>query len=716
MKLPALGLAVMAALGGNAAPQQPPRSQEPTPTFPAQVEQVTVDVVVTDRSGQPVTDLKRENLEVYEDGVRQPIASFDLFQTPSKPAGAAAPAEAPDSAPAATVSTNVDAENRLGRTFVIVFDDVHLRAYTALHAKAAVEDFLAKQAREGDRVTLLAATGGVWWTARMEAGRAELLALLKRLEGQKLPETRKDWMSDYEAMRIHVFRDNMILDRVQRRFETYGLLTMTQQSQHVRNMMAVEDPVVTSRAAEVYFVAKAHNQVTLGAMERALESLAPVRGRKSMVVVSEGFVYDTHLLEFRRIIDAARRVNAAIYFINSRGLDGLPDALSADVSTILPSEDLGFAFSQEAETTEGAVSLAADSGGFTVRNSNDLAAGLKRIADETRVYYLIGYNPTNAARDGAFRKIEVKVRGRRGLEVRARKGYYAPSDRARAPEAPPGTDPVFQAALDSPYEIEDIPLRMTHFVRDETALDRARVFLAAEVDIRRLGLQEKDGQSQGSLQYLMVAVQREGGQFFRFDQTLDLALPPEAREQISRTWLPVVREYELPTGRYRAKMIVRDKTNGRMGTVIHDFEVPDLKPFRVSTPVLSDVREGTEAGNPGDRLAILVRRDFPPSGSLFCQVDVYRAVKEESSGMPRVSMSYEVRRDAGTLLTRDAPSLIRPTPDAALSRMIGFPLEGASPGEYELVLRFKDEFSGSRVELREPFRVSPAAPAAPTGR
>jgi VWFA-related protein len=715
VKLPALGLAVMAALGGNAAPQQPPRSQEPTPTFPAQVEQVTVDVVVTDRSGQPVTDLKRENLEVYEDGVRQPIASFDLFQTPSKPAGAAAPAEAPDSAPAATVSTNVDAENRLGRTFVIVFDDVHLRAYTALHAKAAVEDFLAKQAREGDRVTLLAATGSVWWTARMEAGRAELLSLLKRLEGQKLPETRKDWMSDYEAMRIHVFRDNMILDRVQRRFETYGLLTMTQQSQHVRNMMAVEDPVVTSRAAEVYFVAKAHNQVTLGAMERALESLGPVRGRKSMVVVSEGFVYDTHLLEFRRIIDAARRVNAAIYFINARGLDALPDALSADLSTILPSEDLGFAFSQEAETTEGAESLAADSGGFTVRNSNDLAAGLKRIADETRAYYLVGYNPRNAARDGAFRKIEVKVIGRRGLVVRARKGYYAPSDRASLPAPKPGTDPVFQAALDSPYQLEDIPLRMTHYVRDETSLDRARVFLAAEVDIRRLGLQEKDGKAQGAFQYLMVAVQRDGGPYFRVDQTLELALPPEEREQISRTWLPVVREFELPTGRYRAKIVVRDKTSGRLGTVIHDFEVPDLAPFRASTPVLSDVREVAEGGAPGDRLAILARRDFPQDASLFCQLEVYRAVKEETSGLPRVSMGYEVRRSDGTLLTRDPPTLIKPTPEGALSRMIGVSLEGATPGDYELVMRVRDEFSGQRLELREPFHVSARLSPGPAG-
>ena len=464
----------------------------------------------------------------------------------------------------------------------------------------------------------------------------------------------------------------------------------------------------------MYFQAVARNHVTLGAMKRALASLAPVRGRKSIVLVSEGFVYDTHLEEFKQIIDESRRVNAAIYFVNARGLEGLPDAFT-DYSTILPAEDLGFAFSQEAETQEGSVSLAADSGGFTVRNSNDLAAGLKRIADETRAYYLIGYNPTNTARNGAFRRIEVKVRGRRGLEVRARKGYYAPSDHDTAPEVRPGTAPVFQAALDSPYQLEDIPLRMTHFVRDETTLDQARVFLAAEVDIRRLGFLEKDGQSLGALQYLMVAVQRGGGESFRSDQTLDLALPPEVREQLSRSWLPIVHEYDLPSGRYRAKMIARDKTSGRVGTVIHDFEVPDLKPFRISTPVLSDVREGAESGSPGERLAILARRDFPQGSSLFCQVDVYRAVKEESSGMPRVSMSYEVRRSDGTLLTRDAPTLIRPTSEGALSTMIGVSLEAATPGNYELVMRFKDEFSGSALELREPFHVSAPLSPGPAG-
>jgi hypothetical protein len=76
-------------------------------------------------------------------------------------------------------------------------------------------------------------------------------------------------------------------------------------------------------------------------------------------------------------------------------------------------------------------------------------------------------------------------------------------------------------------------------------------------------------------------------------------------------------------------------------------------------------------------------------------------------------MGYEVRRRDGTLLTRDAPSLIRPAPDGALSRMIGVSLETATPGDYELVMRVKDEFSGSALELREPFRVSAPLPPGP---
>src|SRR6266702_6633495 len=93
-----IALAVSGSLAGNAASPQAARPQEPPATFPAQVEQVTVDVVVTDRKGEPVTGLKKEDLEVYENGVPQAIVSFDAIEV------AAAPARKP--APRPKVSSN----------------------------------------------------------------------------------------------------------------------------------------------------------------------------------------------------------------------------------------------------------------------------------------------------------------------------------------------------------------------------------------------------------------------------------------------------------------------------------------------------------------------------------------------------------------------------------------------------------------------------------
>lgn len=700
-----VSLAVLSSWAGSVGAQETRGTQERPATFPAEIEQVTVDVVVADRSGQPITDLKKEDLEVFEDGVRQTIASFDAFQVPPL-AGEALP-------PPPRVSTNAASRHeRRGRSFVIVFDDVHLTPTTARGAKAAVAEFLKKDAREGDRVALVATSGRAWWSARFPAGRDELLDLLNRLEGRLEPERGRDRLSDYEALRIHVFRDSAILNRVQRRFESYGLPTLTQQGQHVRDLVAVEDPLVTSRAAEVYYAAAARNRVTLEAVERALNGLVEIKGRKSLILFSEGFIYDPELDVFKRIVGASRRANTAIYFVSGRGLEGLPVAMDAELSTILPPEDIGSAINEAVETAEGSESLAADTGGFTVRNSNDLAGGLRRIADETRAYYLIGYSPKNTARDGAFRKIQVKVPSRKGVQVRARKGYYAPSDQPTAVAAK-GQDPVFQRALDSPYERDDIPLRMTDFVREETLLDKAHVYVAAEVDIHGLGLEEKDGLARGTLQFLLVTVRRDTGEFFRHDQKLELKLPPETRALLARTWLPIVGEFELRPGRYRAKIVVQDKGTGKVGTVSHDFEVPELAQFRVSTPVLSDFRESASTG--AEQVALMARREFPQGASLYCQLDVYRAARLESSGLPRVSMGFEVRRSDGTLFARDAPSVITPTPAGALSRIIGFSLGAADPGDYELLMRVKDELSGATVVLHEPFTVSAPLPPATGG-
>src|SRR5262249_58502434 len=109
------------------------------------------------------------------------------------------------------------------------------------------------------------------------------------------------------------------------------------------------------------------------------------------------------------------------------------------------------------EQSEGSEGIASDTGGFSIRNDNDLANGLSRIGRESESYYLLGYSPTNKKADGRFRTIAVKV-AREGIVVRARRGYYAPGGKVEA-RAPEKKDEGPQRALDSPYDLAAVPVR-----------------------------------------------------------------------------------------------------------------------------------------------------------------------------------------------------------------------------------------------------------------
>ncbi len=95
----------------------------------------------------------------------------------------------------------------------------------------------------------------------------------------------------------------------------------------------------------------------------------------------------------------------------------------------------------------------------------------------------------------------------------------------------------------------------------------------------------------------------------------------------------------------------------------------------------------------------------------MCQVDVFGAGKGET-GMPQVAHGYRVLAPDGSELTSHPESVIRPTSLGALSRTFGFSLEAAEPGDYVMVMTFRDELAGKMLELREPFRVLPPVPSA----
>jgi hypothetical protein len=515
-------------------------------------------------------------------------------------------------------------------------------------------------------------------------------------------------------MRIEVFNDQDVAARVRRRFDSTGALNSGQASGSSLSAMSDHDPVIWGRATDVYFQAVARNRITLSMLKRVLESLIASRGRKSVILVSDGFINDPSLEDFKEVVKASRRANAAIYSVDSIGLASLPVEFSAESSSPIAAMDVGASFMDESMATSGNDDLAFDTGGFAVRNSNDLTRGIERIADESRVYYLLGYMPTNARQDGKFRKIEVRV-NRKDIKIRARKGYYAPLEGGKTPnkKEAPKADPQFQQALDSPYEANDVPLRLTAYVFGEGLMGKANATVLAEVDVRKFAFAEVDGRFTDTLEFLVVTAHRDSGEYWRYDQKVNMNLLPATRERLSKSWFPIARDFELAPGAYQSKVVVRDKNAGKVGTVTFAFDVPDLTAFRTSSITLSDTPQPQQGDKGVPRPAMLARRAFETGRQLYAEFSVFGAAKDKASGMPKVWAGHQVRDATGAVRINVAPSLIRPTSLGHLSRLIGASLEGFPAGDYDFALAVTDEISGKTLDIHEPFTIV-AAEEAPT--
>jgi VWFA-related protein len=669
-----------------------------TPTFKREVEVVTVDVVVVNKAGNPVTGLTREDFTILDEGAPQTIVNFDVVTVPDEPAPAPSrPVERP------RVATNT-APRLPGRTFVVVFDNINMSPLNTQRAKATVVAFLEKGLRDGDRVMIAATAGGAWWTATMPEGREDVIAILKGLEGRRHVTAAYDRMADFEAMRIYQYSDHLMARRVQDRFDRYGVRTDVRDARQVEaeeiSIRGRIDPFVDNKAAETYLAARTRYRSTFGAIERLMKPLADTRDRKAVILVSEGFVYDPNESGHRKVVEAARRANAALYFIDTRGLADLPGFYGAQFGERIDEKDVLSAIADTTQDAEGAATLARDTGGFVVAQTNDLETGIVRIASESRSFYLLGYSPGNVPRDGRFRKIEVRVR-RKDAVVRARRGYFAPSDvpETEAQKVRETMDPEIQYGLDSPTPLDAIPLRMTTYVLEETSLGRARVLVAADADISRVEFQATEGRLLGALDTLALAARRENSEVFRSDQKVDLERKPGP--MASPSWYTIVRELELPPGTYHAKVVVRDPASRRLGTVTLAFEVPPLDELRLSSPILTDTIQFPPGGAPN--AVLLARRTFSTAKPLFCRFDVFGAAADPATHMPHVVAGHLLRRKDGTVIGRGDPTEIAPTSIGGVFRLMQIPLGGLSPGDYELELYARDQRSGKEIRSVEPF-------------
>jgi VWFA-related protein len=720
----AVALIALLSLGGAPAasrtePAGSARQEPAPPSFPSGVEVVTIDAVVLDAHGRPVPGLTRDDFVVTEDGRVLEIAKFESFV-----AGETEVAGEPSA-----VASNEGAAGRTGRAFAVVVDDLRITPVRTGLTRQAVASFIERSAHDGDEVTLGTTSGDVWWSARLPDGREDLLAVARRVRGRAVESNSPDRITEYEAFWINTQETlpaqgslqpdrpdsapaaaptpeanplgGSIKERVKLRWKTANLCTGTSC-----------DGMVRAQAAELDMRRQARTQLTLQTVRRGIEALAGLHGRKSLLLLSEGFLQDG-AKDFREVAAAAREANAAVYFIDVRGLEALPGGGSAADSEPTTDSRTRFAMGVEESVYEsaGAEALAEETGGFSVRHTNDLAAGFERIAQESRVFYLLGFYPPEGKSARKRRKLRVEV-ARPGLTVRARRGYTLAREAAEPPAARQdkkgkperSVDPGVTRALDSAHDATDIPLRAMAYVLEPRPNDTAHVVIAVELDASRLGFQPRGSSRVARLDVSVVASGRDSGRGFRHDDTFEISAPGAE----APGWRALIREFELPPGVTQARVVVRDRASGAMGAVSQRFEVLPPGGLRLSTPILTDHVE--PAAKPGGRPvpALAAHRVFRPGGTLYCEFEVFGAASFPGR-TPRVVAGLEVFAADGRLARKADLTPIAADAGGRVVRLVGMSLEGMAQGAYELVLKIRDEVGDAHVERREPFTLAAEA-------
>lgn len=721
----ALALACAAALGALAAAQQPAAADQPA--FRTGADLVIVDAVVVDRTGKPVTNLTAADFEVRDEGRPQAVSLFQTVSVDAPPVRAA-------TANRYRYSTNAGVGAVPGRAFVLFFDDVHLTQAEGDRAKAALTRFLDRELQPGDLVSLVAPGNALRWHARMPEGRPELARVVAGLRGLYLPDPSNDSMSDYEAYRINAFSDEVVAEQVDRRWKNLRVNgrepanLATDQGFRPENrggQIGIIPQDILMRAASLYQQAAARNIATLQALERTIDGLSAVRGRKAVIMLSPGFVADQERLEAKRATEAARRANVAVYFVDARGLvSSGASAQAQQTGRPLDSRDIGAANAELTLGAEGAAEIASATGGFSVRNQNDLGRGLQRIGDESRVYYLLGFQPSRDAGPGVFRRLEVKVT-RPDVTVRARRGYYpggitgpeGSATAAAATSTPPrftdGVDAIDRAA-ESPYELGAIPLRVADLSFADAATDKASVMLVVEADLRAFEFARAGGKLTDVLDLRMLTTELGTNTTERYERKVEMSFP-DTTTFGPDSWHPLAQEFHLKPGRYQARVAIRDANSGRIGSVTHDFEVPPLTGLRFTTPILTDAIEAPSFGSQAPPKPVLIaRRTFPAGATLYYQFSVLGA-GTDATGSTRVLGSHQLIGPGGAVVKQLAPGPIA-AKGGTPSRFAGLGLAGLPPGDYELVLKVTDEIGGQTIERREPLAIVPAAAPASADR
>ena len=397
-----LALSLLTVSARQSQPPQPAAGQA-QPTFRTGVNLVELPVRITDRQSNFVRDLKQSDFEVYEDGVRQEIASFRLVDLPLPDPRKPFVEPRPGAAPATPLVLH-EGDTIDGRIYLFVLDDYHLLPQYSYRVKVIVESFVRQRMGPQDiaAITYTSQTPGQDFTRDRRA----LVSSLGRFMGS---------LDALEPGGTQFVKSIAVLDKIRSMAEVLG---------HIRG-----------RHKALVFITP-----TLGCVTQE-QAMPPVSAPTSPtgLVSGNGRVVNTPTPNttpsrcFNTLWDsvsAATQANVSIYSFDptvtenpgwaSPSIDGRG---GPDAAVQLQQASDG----NPTSVFDGARVLASETGGFSVFNVNNFSKALDRIVREHSLYYLIGYYPSNDKADGKVRKNAVAL-SRNDVQASYRPAYTAPKN------------------------------------------------------------------------------------------------------------------------------------------------------------------------------------------------------------------------------------------------------------------------------------------------
>ncbi len=694
--IPAIVLALTAGpgLSGQSAPAQTPAPQSPAPQTPqtpapqtpapgaqppatppaddqpifrAGINFVRVDAIVTDKQGNPVTDLTAEDFEVTEDDKRQQVETFRLVKIDTTAAvETLAPLNSRDQEETA-------AQNEDARIFVFFLDDYNVRLGNSMSARKHLVDFVRTQLAPKDLVSVmypLSPLDSVILTRNHD----QLVNAIERFQGRKFDYNPRNALEDrYSNQPVEV------VERIRRQVSLSALTGLS-----------VKLGALREGRKAIVLVSEGYIGLLPPQLRGPIASMPglgnpnrnnPFAGENNLQEDRARFSAELDVQnELQRVYEEANRSNTAIYAVDPRGLSTGEFDIQDNVGSRASQETLR-------QTQNTLQVLAGETDGRAIINRNDLTAGMRQIVRDSSAYYLLGYNSTQSRSDGKFHPIKVRVR-RSGVQVRARKGYWAltavETARAAAP-AKPGPPAAVTKSL-AGINSASAERRLVRTWVGTAPGDNGKT----KVTVVWEGVPAAPGTERASVgRVVLTAAAPAGEQYYKGNVGAEVAAdaPTAARRGVV--------SFDAPPGKLSLRLSIEGKPEDVLDTDDRTIDVPDFTEpkARLTTPRLFVARTPREfqtiRNDPA--AAPTATREFRRTERLLLKLD---AVAPGAQGSAATYAAKLLNREGGKMA-----DLTVNTPPGGGSATLEVPLAGLPAGEFLIEIAAKAPDGADVTEL-----------------